>query len=209
MARYITETNTWTFQELNNIPTYKDYLIQRCIKRYGVLRFYPTLTPKEQEIFGVNVKQKGWTKKDIQLTDEMRKKLLSVRICNKKRDNRPVEYRRVEHNSDVYEYDEKALYVFKNEVGYYKIGISKHPYKRANTLSNQAGLEIEVVGIWKVENSFACERHLHNIFREYRRIGEWFVFDNFEVQRVERNIPFSFVRVATAEPQNKFTIIED
>lgn len=69
----------------------------------------------------------------------------------------------------------KHLYVFENEIGMTKIGISKNPISRLNTLQNQSGLKMTCKFISPVcENASEIEKLLHRKFSIYRRKGEYF-----------------------------------
>jgi len=69
----------------------------------------------------------------------------------------------------------KHLYVFENEAGFVKIGISKNPKSRLNTLQNQSGLKIVRSYISPIcENAKDIESLLHKKFSVYRRKGEYF-----------------------------------
>lgn len=70
--------------------------------------------------------------------------------------------------------DEQKLYIMKNSFGLIKIGISKDPETRANTLRLASGSAIDVLEVYKCKNARELEQHLHEVFKESRLEGEWF-----------------------------------
>ena len=71
-----------------------------------------------------------------------------------------------------------GCYVFFASVtGGVKIGISGNILKRWTELEYSAGVPLKLVAVWKAETSdqvARLEKHLHKLFDEHRRLGEWF-----------------------------------
>ena len=70
--------------------------------------------------------------------------------------------------------DEQKLYLMKNSFGLIKIGISKDPETRANTLRLASGVAIDVLEIYECKDAYELEQYLHTVFKESRLEGEWF-----------------------------------
>lgn len=74
--------------------------------------------------------------------------------------------------------EKKCIYVIHFDDESIKIGISKNPEERINTLSNISGKK--VIEFWHsnlLENAFEIEQKLHNYFSENRIKGEYFKID--------------------------------
>lgn len=69
------------------------------------------------------------------------------------------------------------LYLMRNSVGNYKIGVSVNPESRRSTLQCASGLKIEIVGVYDtVPCAYTCEKYAHRQYSENRLYGEWFDF---------------------------------
>lgn len=79
----------------------------------------------------------------------------------------------------------QKLYLMKNEVGLYKIGISRKPEKRKIQLANTSGLAVELVSEWETEDARAVELFLHKHYENFRRKGEWFEFKYNPSQQIQ------------------------
>lgn len=79
--------------------------------------------------------------------------------------------------------NKQLLYVMKNDFGLYKIGISKHPLKRVNEISNTSGVHTVIVEVFDTVGVDAkvVEKYLHNHFHNFRVKGEWFTEVNLSV----------------------------
>ena len=72
------------------------------------------------------------------------------------------------------------LYVMKNTLGLYKIGISSNPESRCNQIRLNSGFDVEVVRVFDtVKPAIKIENFLHKHFKDFRVNGEWFKFENF------------------------------
>lgn len=95
--------------------------------------------------------------------------------------------------------DVQKLYLMKNELGLYKVGISKSPKKRARDISNTSGFNTHVVRVWDVYQAFQLEQSIHVKFTDKRKKGEWFDFSEDDLGEV-----FSFVK----ENYNKIPCVQ-
>jgi hypothetical protein len=70
--------------------------------------------------------------------------------------------------------DKQSVYIAESSQGYHKIGISKHPEKRAEQLSIPGVLDMHI--IHTIPSMFArrSERILHETLLEYKVSPEWF-----------------------------------
>lgn len=79
----------------------------------------------------------------------------------------------------------QKIYLMKNDLGLYKIGISKHPSKRANDLSNQSGVRVTLLRQWDSYNAYNTEQILHVRYSKQRKCGEWFKFTNKHIKELD------------------------
>lgn len=81
----------------------------------------------------------------------------------------------------------QKLYLMKNEVGLYKIGISTNPERRCREVSNSSGIPTNLVSVWETEpEALVVEQKLHKHFQENRKMGEWFSFISCPKGEIER-----------------------
>lgn len=77
--------------------------------------------------------------------------------------------------------DEKYLYIFKNNFGNVKIGVSKNIQQRKKALETQSGFEITDIYTsntkYPSEQAYKLEAQLHKYFNVYKVKGEWFNVD--------------------------------
>lgn len=82
------------------------------------------------------------------------------------------------------EHFEQRVYIFQFS-DFTKIGISKDPHLRKNTIAPASGRIFEngwvLSGIY---NASTLERHLHNQFSDYRQKGEWFNFSARSIMKL-------------------------
>jgi hypothetical protein len=72
---------------------------------------------------------------------------------------------------------------------WYKIGKSRTPQVRISTLGVLLPFKIKVYAVWKAKDHTALEAELHQKYAYCRVNGEWFSFDNGEVESLFRLIP--------------------
>lgn len=87
----------------------------------------------------------------------------------------------------------KNVYIFANEKGLIKIGVSKNPFHRIKVLEKQSEVKIKRYDVTeKCNNYLFLEREFKNNFQNKRLMGEWFdlkedvAFDYFE--KIKTNI---------------------
>lgn len=79
------------------------------------------------------------------------------------------------------------LYLMRNSVGNYKIGVSTKPDVRARALQCASGLKVDVINIYSTElDAYVCENQAHRFYSEYRLYGEWFSFDETMIKSVDQ-----------------------
>lgn len=76
---------------------------------------------------------------------------------------------------------QKYLYIFKDEVGRHKIGVTKNVPSRKKGLEQASGLCLDTV-YFKYLGSVATkyEKRLHDHYKDYNTSGEWFNFSKKE-----------------------------
>ena len=75
--------------------------------------------------------------------------------------------------------ESQNVYIMKNSVGLYKIGISNNPERRLRQIENSSGLDVSIVRLFSVKTKArSVEAFLHEKLKDYRKNGEWFSFDN-------------------------------
>jgi hypothetical protein len=72
------------------------------------------------------------------------------------------------------------------ETGQFKIGLSKNPNKRINTLQTGNGGELKLIYTFKTNYPNKLERYLHNIFSHENTIGEWFNFSHSSIVELKK-----------------------
>ena len=73
----------------------------------------------------------------------------------------------------------KNLYIFRNEIGRIKIGISENIDQRVKAISAASGMKIEVLRIINFNGNLEWQLHKH--FKSKRYIGEWFDLDQDDI----------------------------
>lgn len=117
--------------------------------------------------------------------DELTAARLKIQYKNKldklgNKTNDPSEYTEPYEEEEIYEPEQKCLYLMKNKhTGHYKIGISKNPKMREGTLQSQEP-DVALVGSWDKQSD--NERDWHNYFSDYRLRGEWFKLTKTQVK---------------------------
>lgn len=67
--------------------------------------------------------------------------------------------------------------------GIYKIGRSKSPRARAQTIDGFMPDEVRLVHVIPTDDMVWAERHLHTLYAEHRQGGEWFALTEREVEQ--------------------------
>ena len=69
----------------------------------------------------------------------------------------------------------KDVYLFKNELGRYKIGMSADPASRVKTLMFSGGVRVSVIKTWDCRDyASTFEEFLHALYNKFHEFGEWF-----------------------------------
>lgn len=154
-----------------------------------------SLSVGEAKILGVNINERGWLKKDIELTEEQIEEAVNFALKSKfvrqgvKNNLRPLYMKRLEGVS------EKCLYLMENELGMLKIGISNDPLKRARQLTTAGGFLVNLICYWQISNpSRTVEALLHRQFKDNKVNGEWFKAGSFNKESIESYFNFNFIR---------------
>lgn len=103
---------------------------------------------------------------------------------------------------------DQKLYLMKNELGLYKIGISKHPDVRVSQIKNTSGFDVELLQVYEPLNCDAhyLEQELHKFFSNFRQKGEWFLFEDTEIEEFNKQI-FNLDLVTVIIPEhNPFVV---
>ena len=149
------------------------YTLERFFKHIRVR----DLTTQQARLFGINKSSTGWKKRNRnkEVSEVVWNLLLETCHANKKEGT-------VTEN--------QKLYLLKNEIGMYKIGISEDPFARTNTLANASGIDIRVVAVWDTGSvaSHAVETDLHRRFKTLRMRGEWFDLGKDGFKRVSSSL---------------------
>ncbi len=155
------------------------------------------LSKGEARILGLDMTKKGWAKTDQDYSEDLIKKcvhhVLKSDWINIKARNKVSEFvKNTQFSTDL-----QKLYLLKNTENLYRIGISKDPFKRAQSLANAGGYKIAVVAVWELPMALKQEQELHKVFKKQRAVGEWFsgIFDH---TTIEQHITQDFERVYTA-----------
>lgn len=156
-------------------------------------RVKKVLSRAEGNIFKVDTAKSGWADTDIKITTEQVSRAIA---CIQKLPNiKPTAKQRLlSYSVQTNELSEKKLYLFKNEMGLCKIGISINPAKRARSLMNSSGYKISVLGVWELFDAYKYEQLLHKVFKKSRVEGEWFQSD-IGLLDVENNLSCEFNRI--------------
>lgn len=85
------------------------------------------------------------------------------------------------------------LYVMENELGMYKVGVSKTPELRARSLANGSGLEVELVAYFiGTEPAIEVEQHILKTLKVHLKLGEWFKLNSITIRDIEVLLPNSY-----------------
>lgn len=179
--------------------TFMEYMELRC-KKNKKGNYYWSISNKEKAILGIDTSKKGWVKANENrvITKEQVTKLLAM-LKNRRFYSTSLKsvslYERLLKISGCYweaDQDVTFLYLMHNSAGDSKIGISKHPYKRAANLTTASGYKVNLIAYWKVDSDpRQIESFLHKHFSSIRLLGEWFK-GKITVEQVEAAIPCTY-----------------
>lgn len=158
-------------------------------------RIKKVLSRREGFLFGVDVRVKGWANTDFELDDNKIGPAVShVMKAENIKSRIKTQLASILKSTNIL--SDQKLYLLQNLNGLFKIGISVDPYKRARTLANASGYQIDVIAMWEMLDSYNQEQSLHKIFKKFRKAGEW--FDKFDLtpEEIEANLTCEFKRFA-------------
>lgn len=156
-------------------------------------RIKKILSRAEGNIFKIDVRVSGWADQETEISVEQVSRAIA-RVQKLTNIKPAFKQRLLSYSVQTNELSEKKLYLFKNEMGLCKIGISINPAKRARSLMNLSGYKISILGVWELFDAYKYEQLLHKVFKKSRVQGEWFQSD-INVSDVEVNLPCEFNRV--------------
>lgn len=72
----------------------------------------------------------------------------------------------------------RFIYLMKNSLGLYKIGISADVKRRRREIQNSSGVPVEIINVWFSDHAFRDESYVHRDLTANRKNGEWFQIDD-------------------------------
>lgn len=180
--------------------TLTEYLIARNGYSRGGKKPYTKpvcyLTDAEIKAFGIETKS-GWPKRygNMELPKDLTDRFLVKRAYDMNISKTKRESARNAISGKM-NYTDQKVYLMKNSLGLYKIGIAKDPAKRASSLSCTSGIPVQLIAFWEVEEAaLTVERHLHSVFKSKRQAGEWFRLNSYCIPEIEANMFGNYERV--------------
>lgn len=150
------------------------------LSQYIKVKKYASLSTTESREFGITDFTRGWPKRyaDNTAQEGVLHRLIDSDDVSQMTKNRIKAFLKATTKQPARKLNlnGKFLYLLKNELGRYKIGVSEDPIYRARVLSNSSGYYCDCVCYWdlKGEPAFKVEAYLHKLFRRNRILGEWF-----------------------------------
>lgn len=81
---------------------------------------------------------------------------------------------------------EYVYFIQQETTNYVKIGFTKEdPIKRLSTLKTSSPFDLKIIGLIETDNCVKKESDLHNIYKEKRVKGEWFLLSDEEIQFIK------------------------
>lgn len=92
----------------------------------------------------------------------------------------------------------KFIYLIQSiETGFYKIGISKNPNKRIESLQTGNSSELKLITSYQTEFASQIEKTLHRKYLPCQKVGEWFDLELLnevhfidDCKKIEQNLLF-------------------
>ena len=85
------------------------------------------------------------------------------------------------------------VYVFENELGRLKIGVSSDVGRRVDSIHRHSGVDVKVVYMTPyVVNAYELEKDCHNRFKDYNIYYEWFDLDLLDIVGYLSTLEFRF-----------------
>lgn len=76
---------------------------------------------------------------------------------------------------------ENRKHIANDKSGSYKIGYSNNLHNRVSLLENEHQVPVKVIAYGLSKNHIKAEAHLHTLFKQHRRYGEYFDFDGKDI----------------------------
>lgn len=133
------------------------------------------LSNRESSVLGIEL-TKGWFKrnKDMVLTQHQINKLVQYNHSSSNASGKRKTRLR-ELLKDYSDWSGQYLYLMRNEIGRYKIGVSQDPVNRAWSITTGSGLFTTVLCYWSVDKvTTDVEAMLLKHYKKYNTYGEWF-----------------------------------
>lgn len=83
--------------------------------------------------------------------------------------------------------DEVGYIYLVKTLGYIKIGITRDPKKRIDSIRNSLPVELSVIKVLPVKDYRVTERELHNKYIHKHVKNEWFTLDDNDVNDILSN----------------------
>lgn len=77
------------------------------------------------------------------------------------------------------------VYILAAENGMFKIGKSRKPKIRIGTIQTASPVRISVYRVFKSSEYSHMEQHLHELFADFRKLGEWFALTEEELATID------------------------
>lgn len=78
----------------------------------------------------------------------------------------------------------KKIYIIHSHGDFYKIGIADNVDFRLQQLQCGNPVKLSVIATFESENSSIMEKKIHNILKNRRQSGEWFLIENHQLQNL-------------------------
>jgi hypothetical protein len=144
------------------------------------------LTSYESKTLGIPLVS-GWfsENKDMEIPPSKLKKLVEYNTESKRVSSvRKARFRAIK--TEYVEWEGQYLYLMKNEIGRFKIGISEDPVKRAWGITGASGILTKLIAFWKVSVAARdVESAILKKFKNYRTYGEWFDLETMSPEIIE------------------------
>ena len=158
-----------TVVEVPEVVLGTGYTLERFFKHIRTRN----LTSEQALLFRIDKASKGWKKRNRNKEVSEAVWNLLLETCHAKKKEGTVS-------------ENQKLYLLKNQIGMFKVGVSCDPFRRANDLANASGIDIDVLAVWDTgeTSARAVETDLHRRFKPLRMRGEWFDLGEEGLRRV-------------------------